>query len=171
MGVAAAVALAAAVLLSACGSGTSAPVDASGLPIGRAVTRADLARLPDANLRYPGSTVVKLVGMNQTPNGDPEEPDPAYTGAILTAKATAAQLFAWYESMVARNGFAPAVYLRPSDQSSGEAWAFHHRLQIQVGVFDPALLKADTGISVRLPSGETVYQAILVGYVPGLPKY
>jgi hypothetical protein len=145
--------------------------DLSGLPTGRAITRADVSRLPEANLRFPGATVVKSVGMDQTPNGDPQDPDPAYTGAILTAKATLGELFAWYDSTLTRKGFVPALYFRPGNQTSGKAWQFHHRLQLQVGVFDPVLLRASTGVSARLSPGEIVYQAVLVGYLPGLPKY
>lgn len=43
---------------------------------------------------------------------------------------------------------------------SGAAWAFHHRLQVQVGVFagpPPA-------------AGTITYEVYLVGYAPGLPK-
>lgn len=115
--------------------------------------------------------MLKLVGMDQTPNGDPEDPNPAYTGAILTAKATPGELFAWYNLALTRKGFAPALYFRPSDQTSGKAWQLHHRLEVQVGVFDPVLLHASTGISAGLSPGEIVYQAVLVGYLPGLPKY
>ena len=115
--------------------------------------------------------MVKSVGMNQTPNGDPEDPDPAYTGAIMTAKATPGELFAWYDSVLTPKGFVSALYLRQGDQTSGKAWQFHHRLQVQVGVFDPALLRASTGLSARLSPGDIVYQAVLVGYLPGLPKY
>ena len=114
---------------------------------------------------------MKSVGMDQTPNGDPQDPDPAYTGAILIAKTTSGELFAWYDSALTRKGFVPAPYFRPGDQTSGKAWQLHHRLQVQVGVFDPVLLHASTGISARLSRGEIVYQAVLVGYLPGLPKY
>lgn len=163
--------LVAALLIGGCTGGTHTATDGSGLPTARAITRADVARLSEANLRFPGATVVKRVGMDQTPNGDPEDPDPAYTGAILTAKATPGQLFAWYDSTLTQKGFVPALYFRPGDQTSGKAWQFRHRLQLQVGVFDPVLLHASAGISPKLSPGEIVYQAVLVGYLPGLPKY
>lgn len=114
--------LVAGILISGCAGETHTATDASGLPTGRAITRADLARIPEAKLRFPGATVVKLVGMDQTQNGEPEDPNPAYTGAILTAKATPAELFSWYDSVLTPKGFVSAVYLRPSDQTSGQAW-------------------------------------------------
>ena len=160
-----------AVLLGGCGGRPSRAADASGLPTGRAITRADLVRLPASRLRYPGSKVLELVGGDQTPNGDPEDPDPAYVGAVLTAKATPEQLYAWYRSVLERRGFAPATDLRPADETSGQAWHFHHRLQLQVGVLDPALLRTDRDITAPSVKGEIVYQAVLVGYMPGLPKY
>jgi hypothetical protein len=41
-----------------------------------------LSAHPEAQPRYPGSQVVKLVGSNETATRD-TEPDPAYAGAIL----------------------------------------------------------------------------------------
>jgi hypothetical protein len=39
-----------------------------------------------------------------------------------------------------------------------------------VGVFDPAAFEAATGITVTVPPGTILYESILVGYRPGLPK-
>jgi len=109
--------------------------------------------------------------MDQTPAAGGEEPDPAFTGAILTAFTTPAALYSWYDAVLARRGFVPAVDFRPADQTSARAWQRDRRLQVQVGVFDPSRLEQDAGISVTLGQGQIVYEAVLVGYPPGLPKY
>jgi hypothetical protein len=109
--------------------------------------------------------------MDQSPSGDPAEPNPAYTGAILIADVNPDQLFAWYGRVLTKAGFRPAPYFRPSDQTSGESWQFHHRLQVQVGIFDPTLLRSEAGLAIQVPPGETLYQAVLVGYAPGLPRF
>jgi hypothetical protein len=113
---------------------------------------------------------VRLIGSNQTPTRPGEEPDAAYTGAILTVHASSTALFAWYATMLNGRGFTPAIAHRLSTQTSGQAWQRHPRLQVQVGVFDPAALEAATGIRVGVPPGTIVYESILVGYRPGLPK-
>jgi hypothetical protein len=128
-------------------------------------------RLPEATLRFPHSELVKVVGMDQTPTHPGEEPNPAFTGGILTATTTPAALYRWYESALDRLGFAPAPDFRPGDQTSGQAWQLHHRLEVQVGVFDPALLRDDARVKVTLDSGRLAYEAVVVGYPPGLPRY
>jgi len=162
------------VVLAACGSGSPSPatprLDASGLPVGQPVTQAEVARFPESRLQYPGSTVVRQVGASQTPTQPGEEPNPAYTGAILTAEATPSQLYAWYGAQLKARGFVPAVDYRPGSQTSGRAWQIHHRVQVQVGVFNPTFLRPDLGIDVTLRPGDIAYEAVLVGYPPGLPK-
>jgi hypothetical protein len=114
--------------------------------------------------------VVRSVGADQTPTHPGEEPNPAYSGAILTAKASPGSLYAWYASNLSARGFAPTTDYRPSTQVSGQAWQLHHRLQVQVGVFDPTALRTDMHITVTVPVGSLLYEAVLVGYPPGLPK-
>jgi hypothetical protein len=134
------------------------------------VTGAEVLRLPEAHLYYPGSTVVKAVGAGQTPTKPGEEPNPAYGGAILTARTSPASLHAWYEGSLAARGYTPATFYPQADQTSGWAWQLHHRLQVQVGIFDPAALRADAGIAVPLPAGTIVYEEVLGGSPPGLPR-
>jgi hypothetical protein len=43
-------------------------------------------------------------------------------------------------------------------------------VQVQVGVFDPAALRAATGMNVPAQPGVITYEAVIVGYPPGLPK-
>jgi hypothetical protein len=155
---------------TACGASSSVKVDASGLPTNQPVTWGELLHFPEARLFYPGSTVVRQIGANQTPTGPGEEPDPAYTGAILTAHTSATSLFAWYATVLNGRSFAPAISHRLSTQTSGQAWQRQRRLQVQVGVFDPAALEPATGIGVAVAPGTIVYESILVGYRPGLPK-
>jgi hypothetical protein len=126
--------------------------------------------LPGARLYYPGSTVVRPVGASETPTHPGEEPNPAYTGAILTAAASPASLYAWYASALSARGYTPATSFRPSTQTSARAWQRHHRVQVQVGVLDPAALRADLGIVLTLRPHTVAYEAVLVGYAPGLPK-
>lgn len=135
------------------------------------MTRSELTRLPEAALRFPHSKLVKIVGMDQSPTHPGEEPNPAFSGAILTASTTPAALYSWYESALDRLGFAPTLDFRPSDQTSGHAWQLHHRLEVQVGVFDPKLLRDDARISITLRPGRLAYEAVVVGYPPGLPRY
>ena len=155
---------------TACGASSGVKVDASGLSTNQPVTRGELQNFPESRPFYPGSTVVRQIGADQTPTSPGEEPDAAYTGAILTAQASSTALFAWYATMLNGRGFTPAISHRLSTQTSGQAWQRHRRLQVQVGVFDPAALEAATGITVAVPPGTIVYESILVGYRPGLPK-
>jgi hypothetical protein len=164
------------VLVVACGGSRvsvrgATVTDVSGLAINRPVVRSDLVHLPAARLRFPGSSVVKMVGEDQTPTQPGEEPNPAFTGAILTADTSPSALYRWYGSELAKRGFAPAPDFRPADQTSAQAWQSHHRLEVQVGVFDPVLLRRYAGIQVSLSPGELVYEAVVVGYPPGLPRY
>jgi hypothetical protein len=155
---------------TACGGPSAVKVDASGLPTNQPVTRSELQHFPESHLFYPGSTMVRQIGANQTPTSPGEEPDAAYTGAILTAPVSSTALFVWYATMLNGRGFTAAISHRLSTQTAGQAWQRHRRLQVQVGVFDPAALEAATGIRVAVPSGTVVYESILVGYRPGLPK-
>jgi hypothetical protein len=157
--------------LTACGSHTHVTTDSSGLPVNRPVKRADLVSRPEGHLRLPGSVIVQPVGMDQTPSKAGEEPNPAFTGAIFEVRATPSQLYAWYGSSLASRGFSPARYFMSADQTSGQAWQFRHRLQVQVAVFDPTLLWSDAGIAVNPTPGELVYESVLVGYPPGRPKF
>jgi hypothetical protein len=114
--------------------------------------------------------VVRLVGASQTPTHPGEEPNPAYTGAILTAAASPDILYAWYTAALAARGYSPATSFRPSTQTSARAWQRQHRVQVQVGVLDPAALEAHLGISLALRPPTIAYETVLVGYAPGLPK-
>jgi hypothetical protein len=156
--------------IAGCAGSTGDHVDGSGLPTNRPVSQGDLSGLPGAHLYYPGSTVVQPVGASQTPTHPGEEPNPAYTGAILSAPASPAALYAWYAAALAARGYTAATSFRPSAQTSARAWQRRHRVQVQVGVFDLAALRADLGISVPVRPGVIAYEAVLVGYPPGLPK-
>ena len=135
-----------------------------GLPINKPITQPELSAHPEAQLRYPGSLLVKSVGSDEVATGD-SEPDPAYSGAILTTTATATQLYAWYAQWLTAHGYHQVTYYRTSDQTSGVAWrAPGGREQIQVGVFDATELAAQQHISVRSDAGTVVYEQLLVGY-------
>ena len=157
--------------LTACAGNAPATTDASGLPVNRPVKRSDLASREEAKLRFPGSVLIKAIGMGQTPTKSGDEPNPAFTGAILEVHATASQLYDFYGSSLERSGFTPTRYFLPADQTSGQAWQFQHRLQVQVGVFDPTLLRSEGGLAVHPGPGELVYESVLVGYAPGLPTF
>lgn len=159
-----------ALVLVGCSSAPLRSTDPSGLPTNRPVARADLLAIGGARLFYPSSTIVRRVGADQTPTSPGQEPNPAYTGAILTARATPDQLYAWYGSQLRARGFDPANAYRPASQTSARAWQIHHRLQVQVGVFDPGRLAMDQGLVVPVPMGAVVYEMTLVGYPPGLPR-
>ncbi len=113
--------------------------------------------------------MVSDVGANQTPTEPGEEPNPAYTGAVLTVATTPARLYGWYAHELGAHGYAPAADYRPASQVSGRAWQRHRRLQVQVGIFDSEARRADRGIAAA-PAGTLVYEAVIVGYPPGLPK-
>ncbi|HET6875640.1 MAG TPA: hypothetical protein VFH70_12715 [Acidimicrobiales bacterium] len=157
-------------VMAGCDSTGRGRLDASGLPVDRPVREADLVRQPEAHLYYPGSDRVRNIGADQTPARPGEEPNPAYLGAILAVAATPAQLYQWYGQQLGPRGFVPTADYRPSTQVSGEAWQFDRRLQVQVGIFDLQRLEADQGIRVREPDGTLVYEVVLVGYAPGLPR-
>jgi hypothetical protein len=86
------------------------------------------------------------------------------------AVASPRQLYAWYSHQLAASGFTPAADYRPATEISGQAWQRHQRLEVQVGVFDPRGLQNSTGLAAVPPPGGVVYEEVLVGYPPGLPK-
>ncbi len=135
-----------------------------GLPTNRAITQAELSTHPEAQLRYPGSTLIKVVGSDEVATRD-EEPDPAYAGAILTTNATPKQLYAWYADWLSARGYRQVTYYRMSDQTSGVAWrAPGGREQVQIGVFDATQLAAQQHVSVATGVGALIYQQVFVGY-------
>ena len=151
-----------AALLAACtASPTRSSVDLSGLPVSRPVRQSDLLPRPQARLYFPGSTVEERTGSDQTANPHSEEPDPAYVATVLSAHTTPGRLMAWYADTLSAEGFSPARYYLASNQSTGAAWAYHRRLQVQVAVSRTPAPSA---------AGLT-YEVFLVGYAPGLPRY
>jgi hypothetical protein len=123
-----------------------------------------LAAHRESHLYYPGSKVVRLVGSNQIAKTSEPEPDPAYAGAILTATVTADQLYAFYGQQLRARGFYTEPDYHLASQVSGRTWEVDQRVQVQVGVFDPALLEQDQNIATAPGPGELVYEVILVGY-------
>jgi hypothetical protein len=135
-----------------------------GLPTNKPITQLELSARPEAQLRYPGSQLVKIVGADEIATRD-SEPDPAYAGAILATTATATQLYAWYAQWLTARGYRPVTYYRMSDQTSGAAWrAPGGREQVQIGIFDTAELAAQQHVSVAVGAGGVVYEQVLVGY-------
>jgi hypothetical protein len=123
-----------------------------------------LAAHRESHLFYPGSNVVRSVGSNQIPRPHKGEPDPAFAGAILTAAVSPDQLYAFYDRELRARGFHPVNAYRPSSQVSGQAWEVDQRVQVQVGIFDPARLERDQGIATAPGPGTIVYETVLVGY-------
>jgi hypothetical protein len=151
--------------LTACGTSSAVHKDGFGLPVNRPLTRAQLLSHPEAQLHYPGSHVVQAVGSDEVAVPHENEPDPAYAGAILTAAATPARLYAWYSAQLTAAGYREITFYRNPDQVSGKAWrAPNGREQIQVAVFDPAQLAAQQKVTATAPAGGVVYQQVLVGY-------
>jgi hypothetical protein len=150
-------------LVTAC-STASGSVDAFGLPVGQPITRGELLAHEESHLFYPGSIVVRDVGANQTPNHKGDEPNPAYTGAILTISVTAGTLYAFYRRQLEARGFHMVNDHHLASQVSGEAWEVDQRVQVQIGVFDPALLAAYQHIRTAVGPGSLVYEEVLVGY-------
>jgi hypothetical protein len=138
--------------VAACSTGTAAGVDGFGLPVDHPINRAELRSHPEAGLAYPGSTVVRTVGSDQTAKPHGEKPDPAYAGSIMTAAVRPVVLYGWYRQWLTARGYHPVVYYRLADQVSGTGWQVAHgREQVQIAVFDPRLLAADQKITVPLP--------------------
>ena len=108
--------------------------------------------------------MVRLVGSDQIAKTSEPEPDPAYAGAILTASATADQLYAFYGQQLRAEGFYTEPDYHLASQVSGRTWEVDQRVQIQVGIFDPVLLEEDQNIATAPAPGELVYEVILVGY-------
>jgi hypothetical protein len=134
------------------------------------VTRADLLKFPASRIVFPNSRLLRTVGADQTPTKPGEEPNPAYVGAILVAPTTPSHLYSWYDAALSDRGFRPATDFRLATQVSGQAWQSHRRKQVQIGVYDPALVRSETGIDVVVPPGSVAYEEVFVGYPPGLPK-
>jgi hypothetical protein len=153
-----------AAMSAGCSSPAGMRLDSMGIPTNRAITRLELSTHPEAELRYPGSTLVKVVGADEVKTRD-SEPDPAYVGGILTTTATSVQLYAWYAQWLTARGYNQVTYYRMSDQTSGVAWrAPGGREQVQIGIFDPAQLASQQHISVAAGAGTLVYEEVFVGY-------
>jgi hypothetical protein len=151
-------------LVAACSSAADG-VDSFGLPLGQPITRSELLVHDESHLFYAGSTVIRRIGADQTPNQRGEEPNPAYAGAILTAPVTPGQLYAFYGKELTARGFHMVKDYHLSSQVSGEAWEVDRRVQVQIGVFDPGLLQADEGVRTAMGPGRLAYEEVLVGYV------
>src|SRR4051812_23130240 len=98
--------------VAGCGSGDAVRVDRLGLPLNRPVTQQEVRRLPEAALLYPGSTLVRTVGMDERKQPGEAEPDPAYAGTVAIAPASAAALLAWYDRQLTARGYRRATYYK-----------------------------------------------------------
>jgi hypothetical protein len=163
----AALLLTAVAAITACGGTPPTRTDSFGLPLNHPIVRAELATHPEAELSYPGSQLAKVVGSDQIAKPNGQEPDPAYSGAIYTATATPAQLYAWYATWLTSRGYHPVTFYRLTDQPSGVAWQVHEgREQVQISVFDPQLLARDQNVTPTVPAGGLIYEEVLVAYPP-----
>jgi len=161
------VAIALFMVLTGCSGATTTPrVDRLGLPLNRPVTQQDVRRLADARLLYPGSTVVRGIGMDERKQAGEHEPDPAFAGSIAVAAATADAVLTWYDHQLLARGYRRATYYKLAGQSTGRAWtAPGNREQVQVGIYAPGSTAAGA-----VPRGSIGYEAILVNYrVTGPP--
>jgi hypothetical protein len=154
------------VVLAGCGGTTGPRVDRFGLRLDGPVTQQELRRLPEPQMLYPGSTVVRAIGMDEHEQGEDVEPDPAYAGNIALAPATADTVLAWYDHQLAARGYRQATYYKLAGQSTGRAWtAPGNREQLQVGIYSPGDPAAGP-----VPRGYTGYEVVFVNYrVTGPP--
>ncbi len=155
-----------ALLLAGCGGGSAVRVDRLGLPLNRPVTQQEVRRLAIVSLLYPGSTVVRAIGMDERKQAGEREPDPAFAGTIAVAAVPADVLLAWYGRQLSARGYRPATYYKLAGQSTGRAWtAPGDREQVQVGIYAPGNSAAGP-----VPAGHVGYEAIVVNYrVTGPP--
>jgi hypothetical protein len=153
-------------VLAGCGGTPSVRADRFGLPLDRPVTQQELRRLPEAAMLYPGSRVVRAIGMDEHKQGGAEEPDPAFAGRIALAPATADALLAWYDEQLASRGYRRATYYKLAGQRTGRAWtAPGDREQLQVGIYPPG-----NPAPGAVPRGYTGYEVVFVNYrVTGPP--
>jgi hypothetical protein len=155
-----------AVAVAGCG-GTAAPrVDHFGLRLDRPVTLQELRRVPETAMLYPGSTVVRSIGMDEHQQAGEHEPDPAFAGSIAVAAATADTLLAWYDEQLTSRGYRHATYYQLAGQTTGRAWtAPGDREQLQVGIYAPA-----SSVVGPVPAGHVGYEVVFVNYrVTGPP--
>lgn len=155
-----------ALAVAGCGGSDPVRVDRLGLPLNRPVTQQEVRRLATASLLYPGSTVVRAIGMDERKQAGEHEPDPAFAGNIAVAAVPADVLLGWYDRQLTARGFRPATYYKLAGQSTGGAWtAPGGREQVQVGVYPPGNSPAGA-----VPRGHIGYEAIMVNYrVTGPP--
>ena len=150
---------------SACSSRPAATVDPFGLPLNRAILQSDLSTRPEAALAYPGSHRVRSIGSDQIAQSGGEEADPAYRGAIYIVAAAPTDLYAWYIRWLTARHYHPVTYYRLTDQLSGIAWQVPSgREQVQVAIYDPARLATDPHLPTSVPTGDLVYEELLVAY-------
>jgi len=148
------------VLLLVVGCGSAARFDRLGLPRDHPVTQQELRRLPVAQLVYPGSRIVRVIGSDEHRQAGDHEPDPAFAGTVAVAPVGTDALLAWYDERLTRQGYRRATYYKLAGQSTGGAWtAPGDREQVQVGIFAPG-----SGAAGPLPRGQLGYEAIVVNY-------
>lgn len=152
--------------IAACSSNNGSAVDSLGIPENHPVTQAELRRLPESALLYPGSRLVRRIGSDEHAQRNDHEPDPAYAGVVAVAAVSASALLDWYAGQMQRRGYHPAAYYRLATQSDGRAWTIPGtREQIQVAVYADARTVAGD-----VPAGKLAYEELLVNYrVTGPP--
>ncbi len=98
----------AAALVGACATSSQPPctksgVSSSGVPY-CPLTAAQVLALPDAQIYYPGSQVLRRHGSDgsRSVNGEPED---AYGITVLNASATASAIASWYQTTLAAAGW------------------------------------------------------------------
>jgi len=152
-------------VVAGCGA-TTARVDPLGLPLNHPVNQQQIRRLAVAGLVYPGSRVVRAIGMDERRQPGEHEPDPAFAGNVAIARVTAGALLSWYDRQLIARGYRRATYYPLADQTTGRAWtAPGAREQLQVGIYGPG-----SAVAATVPRGYLGYEAILVNYrVTGPP--
>ncbi len=97
-----------AALLGACATSSLPPctrsgVSSSGVPY-CPLTAAQVLALPDAQIYYPGSQVLRRHGSDGSRSVD-GEPEAAYATTVLNASATASVVTSWYQTTLTAAGW------------------------------------------------------------------
>ena len=125
-----------------------------GLPRGP-ISYQEVSSHPEANLVFPGSSVVRKIGSGQlaTFAGDR---NPAFAGAIAATHAAPEAVNAFYRQWMLQHGWTPYDVFLVGGQLSNEGYKRGPRERFTIGIDDPKSMSKS--ISSPIPKGETVYE-------------
>lgn len=119
------------------------------------VSYQEVSSRPEANLLYPGSTVIRKVGSGQEPSFAGNK-SPAFAGAVAATTATAQQVNDFYSKWMTAHGWTPYSIGLVGPEISAQGYQRGARERFTLGIDDPKLLAGT--ISSSIPRDKTIYE-------------